>query len=154
MGVSGCGKSTIGKLLAEDLKIPFFDGDDYHPKENIEKMSKGIPLNDEDRLGWLQTLNSLAKEQLNYQSCVIVCSALKESYRKILSKHIENVTKWVHLSGTFSQIQERINKRSNHFMSSKLLQSQFDTLETPTKALTLNICLKPEEIVKKIKNNL
>ena len=150
MGVSGCGKSTIGELLSEELRIPFFDGDDYHPQANIKKMSDGIPLNDEDRYDWLVTLNKLAKNQLQNNSCVIVCSALKESYRKILSRDIPNQVKWVHLEGSFDQIFERLNSRENHFMSSDLLQSQFDTLEQPKNALVVNIGLKPQEIVEKI----
>lgn len=150
MGVSGCGKSTIGNLLSEALKIPFFDGDDFHPEANVTKMSNGIPLNDEDRYGWLQTLNDLGKKQVEENSCIIVCSALKQSYRDILSKGIESKTKWVYLSGSFNQIEARINKRSDHFMSSALLQSQFDTLEHPENALQVDISLKPEEIIEKI----
>ena len=128
MGVSGCGKSTIGNLLSDALKIPFFDGDDFHPEANVAKMSKGIPLNDEDRFGWLQTLNELGKKQVENNSCVIVCSGLKQMYRDILSKGIESKSMWVYLSGSFNQIEERVNKRSGHFMSSALFQSQFDTL--------------------------
>ncbi|WP_299555938.1 NADP-dependent phosphogluconate dehydrogenase [Seonamhaeicola sp.] len=154
MGVSGCGKTTIGNLLAESLRIPFFDGDDFHSQANVDKMSNGIPLNDEDRYGWLQTLNGLAKEQLEKQSCIIVCSALKQSYRDLLSQGIEKHTKWVHLAGTFDQIEARINNRSDHFMSSALLQSQFDTLEQPTDALTIDISLKPEDIVEKIREEI
>ncbi|MBC3759178.1 NADP-dependent phosphogluconate dehydrogenase [Hyunsoonleella sp. SJ7] len=154
MGVSGSGKSTVGNMLSQALKIPFFDGDDFHPEANVAKMSKGIPLNDEDRFGWLQTLNMLAKKQLNKSSCVIVCSALKQSYREILSKGIESHIKWVHLSGSFEQILERINKREHHFMSSGLLQSQFDTLEQPNDALRVDISLKPQDIVKKIVKEL
>ncbi|MGQ1911017.1 NADP-dependent phosphogluconate dehydrogenase [Marinifilum sp. RC60d5] len=150
MGVSGCGKSTIGKLLSEELDIPFFDGDDYHPQANIEKMSNGIPLNDEDRYDWLVTLNELAKKQLQNNTCVIVCSALKESYRDILNRNIKNQVKWVHLAGSFEQIFDRLKNRKNHFMSSDLLQSQFNTLEQPNDALVVNIGLKPQEIVEKI----
>ncbi|MCL4166366.1 UNVERIFIED_CONTAM: hypothetical protein GTU68_064042, partial [Idotea baltica] len=131
MGVSGCGKSTIGQLLSKELKIPFFDGDDFHPQSNIDKLSKGVALNDDDRHGWLVTLNELAKAQLQDNSCVIVCSALKKSYRTILNTGIQEQVKWVHLAGSFDQIFERLNKRENHFMSSALLQSQFDTLEEP-----------------------
>ncbi|MFD0990797.1 decarboxylating NADP(+)-dependent phosphogluconate dehydrogenase [Mariniflexile jejuense] len=150
MGVSGCGKSTIGKLLSEKLNIPFFDGDDFHPQSNIDKMRNGKALNDDDRYGWLVTLNKLAKEQLQKNSCIIVCSALKKSYRDILNTDIRNNVKWVHLSGSFNQILERINKREHHFMSSSLLQSQFDTLEQPDDAFQVKIGLKPEEIVEKI----
>ena len=154
MGVSGCGKSTIGKLLSQDLKIPFFDGDDFHSKENISKMSKGLPLNDSDRKGWLESLNELAKKKLINSSCIIACSALKESYRKILSFDIEGQTKWVHLSGSFESIYNRVNARKDHFMPSKLLQSQFDILEEPEHALKVDINLTPEEIIKVIKEDV
>ncbi|MRT94334.1 NADP-dependent phosphogluconate dehydrogenase [Ancylomarina sp. 16SWW S1-10-2] len=150
MGVSGCGKSTIGELLSEELSVPFFDGDDFHPQSNIEKMSNGIPLNDEDRYDWLVTLNELAKKQLQKNSCVIVCSALKKSYRDILNRNIQNQVKWIHLSGSFDQIFERLKNRKHHFMSSDLLQSQFDTLEEPENAIEINIGLKPQEIIEEI----
>lgn len=150
MGVSGSGKSTVGKLLAESLEIPFFDGDDFHPKENIEKMSNGIPLNDEDRQGWLLTLNDLAKNELSQNSCVIVCSALKEKYRELLSTSIEAHVKWIHLVGTYNQILDRMNNRENHFMSSSMLQSQFETLEAPERAINVDINLNPNDIIKYI----
>ncbi|GIZ10439.1 decarboxylating NADP(+)-dependent phosphogluconate dehydrogenase [Flavobacterium sp. UMI-01] len=150
MGVSGCGKSSIGQLLSQRLKIPFFDGDDFHPQSNIDKMSSGKPLNDEDRHEWLVTLNELAKQQLPKNSCVIACSALKKKYRDLLSTEIKNQVKWVHLSGSFNQIIERINRRENHFMPADLLQSQFDALEIPEHALEVNISMQPEEIVNKI----
>jgi len=154
MGVSGCGKSTIGKLLSQDLKIPFFDGDDYHSENNIKKMSKELPLNDNDRQGWIESLNDLAKKQLINSSCILACSALKESYRKILSFDIEGQTKWVHLSGSFESIYNRVNARKDHFMPSKLLQSQFDILEEPEHALKVDINLTPEEIIKVIKEDV
>ncbi len=154
MGVSGVGKSTIGNLLSEELNIPFFDGDDFHPEENIKKMSKGEPLNDDDRLGWLQTLNKLAIKQLTNKGCVIVCSALKESYRDILNANIKDNAKWVFLSGSFKQIKERINKRKGHFMSSELLKSQFDILEEPKNAIKIDISLTPKNIVAVISNEL
>ena len=154
MGVSGCGKSTIGKLLAKDLNVPFFDGDDFHPESNITKMSSGQSLNDEDRQGWLETLNQLAKKQLEKNSCVIVCSALKQKYRDTLSNSIQKDTEWIHLAGTFDQIFERLNNRANHFMPSKLLKSQFDTLENPKDAIQVDISLTPEKIIKKIKQEL
>tara|TARA_R110002049_G_scaffold39374_7_gene121196 strand:- start:356 stop:2218 length:1863 start_codon:yes stop_codon:yes gene_type:complete len=154
MGVSGCGKSTIGTLLAQDLGIPFFDGDDFHPESNITKMSSGQALNDDDRQGWLETLNDLAKKQLENNSCVIVCSALKQKYRDILSDTIEDDTEWVHLVGSFNQILERVNSRADHFMPSELLKSQFDTLENPECAIKIDISLSPQEIIKKIKQEL
>lgn len=154
MGVSGVGKSTIGKRLADELKVPFFDGDDYHPKENVKKMSSGIPLNDDDRHGWLVKLNELAKEQLKNNSCIIVCSALKEKYRELLSQGIDNQVKWVHLSGSFDIIYNRMNARKDHFMPSDLLKSQFETLEAPLNAIVCNVELSPEEIIKKIMEEL
>lgn len=154
MGVSGVGKSTIGQLLAEALQIPFFDGDDFHSQENKVKMSSGKPLNDEDRFGWLQILNDLAREQLKTNSCVIVCSALKASYRNILKSGIENNNEWVYLCGHFEQILDRINSRENHFMPSELLQSQFDTLEEPQESIKVDVSLTPKEIIKKVRNQL
>lgn len=154
MGVSGVGKSTVGNLLSKELRIPYFDGDDFHPKENILKMSKGEPLNDNDRFGWLKTLNKLAKDQLKGNSCVIVCSALKEKYRTILSDEIENNTKWIHLVGSFELISERMKQRSNHFMSIELLKSQFEILEYPKKAIKASINLTPVEIVEAIRKEL
>ncbi|WP_343328370.1 NADP-dependent phosphogluconate dehydrogenase [Polaribacter staleyi] len=154
MGVSGVGKSTIGNLLSEKLNIPFFDGDDFHPEENILKMSKGEALNDNDRLGWLQTLNKLAKEQLKKGGCIIVCSALKEKYRDILNAKIKENAKWVFLNGSFEQIKERVNNRKGHFMSSDLLKSQFDILETPKNAIDININLTPNNIVEMISKEI
>lgn len=141
-------------MLADDLNIPFFDGDDFHSEGNIIKMSSGKPLNDKDRQGWLETLNELAKKQLKETSCVIVCSALKQKYRDTLSLGIENQTKWVHLSGSFNQIFERLNSRKGHFMPSELLQSQFNTLEEPKNAITIDISLNPKEIIDQVKNQL
>lgn len=154
MGVSGSGKSTIGNLLAQDLNIPFFDGDDFHPESNISKMSSGQPLNDNDRQIWLETLNNLAKQQLIENSCIIVCSALKQKYREILNRDIKNKTKWIFLTGSIKQISERLNSRKGHFMTSKLLKSQFDALEEPKEALRVDISLKPEIIIKTIKNKI
>ena len=154
IGVSGCGKSTIGKLLSEELNIPFFDGDDFHPQENIDKMASGQALNDDDRHGWLVTLNDLAKEQLKNNSCAIVCSALKQNYRVLLSKGIEKQTEWIHLFGSFETIYNRINARKDHFMSSEMLKSQFDTLEEPDNALAIDVKLLPKEIIEKIKSEL
>ncbi|MBK5209284.1 MAG: NADP-dependent phosphogluconate dehydrogenase [Flavobacteriaceae bacterium] len=154
MGVSGVGKSTVGELLGKELAIPYFDGDDFHPKENVEKMSKGEPLNDNDRLGWLKTLNILAKEQLKKNSCIIGCSALKNNYRDIITNGIEKHSKWIFLEGSFAVIMERIKNRSDHFMPTELLKSQFDILEPPKNAININISLNPKEIVSTIVNKL
>lgn len=149
MGVSGCGKSTIGKLLAKKLEIPFFDGDDFHPETNVTKMANGIPLNDEDRKGWLQSLNDLIIEH-KVNGAVIACSALKEKYRKQLKKDIEDKMVFVYLAGSFDEISIRLKERKNHYMPIDLLKSQFDILEPPKEAITVSILLSPEEIVSKI----
>ncbi|MEL6917476.1 MAG: gluconokinase [Bacteroidota bacterium] len=153
MGVSGCGKSTIGTALAEALSIPFFDGDDYHPQANIDKMSAGHPLNDEDRYGWLVRLNELAAENLD-KGAVIACSALKKTYRNLLKAGVEDKVKWVYLEGSFEEILKRHQDRKNHFMPTVLLQSQFDALEPPETAITISIQHTPEEIVSLIINQL
>ncbi|WP_430966243.1 gluconokinase [Spongiimicrobium sp. 2-473A-2-J] len=149
MGVSGCGKSTIGKLLAKTLSIPFYDGDDYHPETNIAKMSAGEPLNDQDRAGWLRTLNRLARENAA-TGAVIACSALKVSYRDLLKEGMETQTKWVYLEGSFAEILARHRNRKDHFMPTDLLQSQFDILEPPTDAPGISISKSPQEIVSEV----
>ena len=154
MGVSGVGKSTIGKLLAKQLSIPFFDGDDYHPEKNKKKMADGHPLDDDDRYDWLLNLNKLANEETHHNSCIIACSALKESYRELLKKDIEARVKWILLYGSFNQILGRIQQRTTHFMPSSLLKSQFDALENPIEALKINIKDTPQKIIALIVDEL
>lgn len=154
MGVSGCGKTTIGKLLASALNIPFYDGDDYHSPANVNKMSKGKPLTDKDRLGWLRTLNQLAQENLSSGGGVIGCSALKKRYRELLAESIERHITYVYLEGTYEEIHRRMEQRSDHFMPSGLLKSQFETLEPPLKAVKVSITQSPEKIVHKILKTL
>lgn len=153
MGVSGTGKTTIGRLLSKTYDYPFFDGDDYHPKENIAKMSAGNPLNDNDRQGWLERLNGLALQH-SKSGAIIACSALKEYYREILKKGIANDIAFIYLKGSFEQIKKRLENRKNHFMSTTLLQSQFDTLEEPSNAIEISILLSPSEIVAAIEKRL
>ncbi|MGP1994415.1 gluconokinase [Zobellia laminariae] len=149
MGVSGSGKSTIGKLLAEELNLSFYDGDDYHPEANVKKMADGHPLDDDDRQGWLERLNLLAIEKSEY-GAIIACSALKNKYRTILQNGIEEKLNFVYLQGTFEEIMGRLELRKNHFMPPELLHSQFNTLEVPENAITVSIMHTPEEIVSKI----
>lgn len=148
MGVSGCGKSTVGSMLATTLNIPFFDGDDYHPLANIKKMEQGFPLNDHDRHDWLVQLNALAKSH-SEKGAVIACSALKESYRILLREGI-SLVKFVFLDGSFDEIMARMKSRKGHFMPSDLLKSQFDTLEIPKDAITISISKAPDKIAASI----
>jgi len=148
MGVSGCGKTTIGRALANDLGWPFYDGDDYHPSENVEKMRGGIPLNDEDRAGWLETLANIIRDSLGKgQSGVLACSSLKQKYRDQLAVGPE--VKFVYLKGEYELIKTRMEYRSGHYMKPGMLDSQFATLEEPveTEALTVDASKNPEQIL-------
>jgi 6-phosphogluconate dehydrogenase len=151
MGVSGCGKSTIARMLAQHLDIQYFDGDDFHPAANVQKMAKGIPLTDDDRFDWLKSLNHAAQQcVVRHQSAVFACSALKESYRQILMQNIENQSIIIYLQGDFQTILQRMTARKGHFMPLELLKSQFDILEVPQKAITIDIKNQPIIIIQKI----
>ena len=154
MGVSGSGKSTIGELLAAKTNLPFFDADDFHPIENVEKMKAGKPLNDSDRAPWLDRLNELAKQELAKKGAIITCSALKEKYRIRLEDGLSQKTEWIFLNGDFQMILDRINQRANHYMPVSLLQSQFDALEMPENAFEVDIALSPNQIVEAILSKL
>ncbi|WP_445382381.1 gluconokinase [Robiginitalea sp. IMCC43444] len=150
-GVSGSGKSTVGRVLAEQLHLDFRDGDDFHPEANIAKMAGGSPLNDQDRYGWLLRLNELAQSYTE-KGVVIACSALKEKYRQWLSKDISCTVCWVLLQGSEALLRDRLRARKDHFMPDSLLQSQLDTLEVPNYGLKLPVTLSPSEIVSRICN--
>ena len=144
MGVSGSGKTTIGKLLASRLDVPFLDADDFHPAENIRKMSAGVPLNDADREPWLKIL---AQEIGKHSGgCVLGCSALKEKYRQILEESTADI-RWVYLDASPELIRKRLSARKGHFMPSSLIDSQFEVLEVPSDAISVNAELSPREIV-------
>jgi 6-phosphogluconate dehydrogenase len=149
LGVSGSGKTSVGRLLASKLSIPFIDADDHHPASNIKKMSQGHPLTDTDRYPWLDRLHEIAEEHIE-SGCVIACSALKQEYRNRLEKNIESSVSWVYLKGGFQQIYKRLENREGHFMSAGMLQSQFDTLEEPEDAINIDIADSPEIITKNI----
>ena len=150
MGVSGTGKSTIGKLLSERTGWTFYDADDFHPPANIEKMYRGIPLTDSDRLPWLLKLKQLITRTIN-SDCqgILACSALKSEYRQILQNNHSEI-KFIYLRGDYNCIQSRVRQRTGHFMSSALLRSQFDTLEEPRDALEVDVSHTPETIVAEI----
>lgn len=150
MGVSGSGKTSVGKLLAGHLGWDFYDADDFHPAENLAKMANGIPLNDSDRHPWLRSLHDLISVNLQKnQPCVLACSALKESYRHQLLQGNSNV-QLVYLKGSYDLIWSRMSARSNHYMKPRMLQSQFEVLEEPADALTIDITPSPEEIVREV----
>ena len=130
MGVTGSGKSTVGKLLASQLDWKFVEGDDFHSPKNIEKMRRGEPLNDADRRPWLEAIREVIRTTIDRsENAVIACSALKESYRKLLQ--IRGHVSFVYLKASMALIQDRLKNRVGHFMNPHLVQSQFDTLEEP-----------------------
>ncbi|MDZ4681697.1 MAG: gluconokinase [Saprospiraceae bacterium] len=147
MGVSGSGKTTIGKLLSERSGLPFFDGDDFHSVENIEKMQSGKPLDDSDRLGWLHAINQAANAAAQQNGGIFACSALKISYRRLLENGIESRIAWVFLDGDFELIRQRLAQRKAHFMPPGLLKSQFEALERPEDAIIADLNRSPEAIV-------
>lgn len=152
MGVSGCGKTTIGERLAERHGWRFLDADRYHSAANIAKMGAGIPLQDEDRWPWLDTLNAMLREAAS-GGAVLACSALKQRYRDRIAQGLEGV-RWVYLKGDFELIRGRLEARKGHYMKAGLLQSQFATLEEPTDAITVDIAPTPDQIVAEIEARL
>jgi len=129
MGVSGVGKTTIGKHLAAQLQLSFYDADDFHPKANIDKMSNGIPLQDKDRWPWLDHIAAQMPIWVG-QGAILACSALKEVYRKrLVPSEFQKNVQWIYLEGTYNTIKERLVKRKGHFFNPELLKSQFETLE-------------------------
>jgi gluconokinase len=147
MGVSGCGKTTVGRALAERLSATFLDADDFHPDANVAKMRSGVPLNDDDRAPWLATLNhELRTRSEGGEQVVLACSALKENYRAAISDGLPQA-QWVFLDGSFELIAARLRERSNHYMPESLLRSQFDALQRPQNAVAISIELSPDEQV-------
>ncbi|XP_051157566.1 gluconokinase-like [Leptopilina boulardi] len=170
MGVSASGKTTIGGLLAKKLNVEFLDGDNFHSAKSVEKMAKGIPLNDDDRQQWLEEISmKISNKSRENKGLVIACSALKLSYRNIIrsSNYIDDDKEiiFVYIKGTMELFKKRIEHREGHFMPVSLLQSQFDTLEEPrdnevtnekksSRVIEVSAELNPDEIIEEIVKQL
>lgn len=154
MGVSGAGKSTVGKLIAARLDCPFRDADSFHPAANIEKMASGQPLTDEDRWPWLHAIAAWIGEHRGAgTTCVVTCSALKRSYRDLVTDHQRADVRLVYLKGDIELIEARLARRKGHFMPPALLRSQFEALEEPRAdehALAISIDATPDEIADRV----
>ena len=154
MGVSGSGKSTVGKLLARQLGWPFYEGDDFHSPANIEKMARGVPLDDVDREPWIRSLRKLIRTLVSQsRHAVLACSVLKGRYRQALLEEPGDL-RFIYLKGDVDLIAKRLKERKNHFMNASLLKSQFDTLEEPAGAMVVDIRQEPMAIVSRIIDEL
>ncbi|MDX6766906.1 MAG: gluconokinase [Candidatus Methylacidiphilales bacterium] len=148
MGVSGCGKSTVARALAQALEGTFIEGDDFHPAANKAKMAAGIPLTDSDRWPWydllIQEVNRVRSEG---RPVFLSCSSLKQAYRDHLRAAFPSV-RWIYLKGDLETLQSRVARRAHHFMPASLLQSQFTDLEEPQGSITLDITLPRQEVIR------
>jgi gluconokinase len=152
MGVVGAGKTTIGSLLARRFGWQFADADDFHPAANVEKIRQGIALDDSDRAPWLAALrDAILRWSREGQNAVLACSALKRKYRDELS--VAGV-RFVYLKGDYSLIEKRLHARRGHFASDSILKSQFEDLEQPDDAITVEVEKSPEAIVSEIIDKL
>lgn len=153
-GVTGAGKTVVGRLLAEELGWSFYEGDTFHPPASVEKMRHGVPLSDEDRWPWLDALRTLVAQCLaRGEDAVLACSALKSAYRARL--RIDDRVQLVHLEGDFQLIARRLRERQGHFMDPALLESQFEALEEPHgEAIVVDVAGSPRAIVKEIRKRL
>ncbi|MFN2253831.1 MAG: gluconokinase [Candidatus Promineifilaceae bacterium] len=138
MGVSGCGKTTVGEALAAHLNCPFYDGDDFHSPENVAKMASGVPLNDADRAPWLASLADLIRDHLaRGETAVLASSALKKRYRDQL--RVDDRVRFIFLDGDFDLIWGRMQARQDHYMKAEMLRSQFEALERPDENVAIRI---------------
>ena len=156
MGVSGCGKSTVGQLVADKLGLRYAEGDEFHSDENVEKMRSGIPLTDEDREPWLTLMaNTIAEWVEQGEGGILSCSALKRKYRDRLRGDygIGGPIRLIHLNGSFKMIEDRMSQRENHYMPPGLLTSQFATLELPDEeeqVISIDIASSPEVLATEV----
>jgi len=151
MGVTGSGKTTVGRLLAESGGWALYDADDYHSAANVDKMRAGTPLTDDDRWPWLDRLNALLRAaQGRRESAILACSALKQSYRDRLQEGLNHV-RWVHLKGDIELIRSRLQQRKGHYMNPALLQSQFDALEPPRDAIVVDVDDDPTALAQRVR---
>ena len=151
MGVSGCGKTTVGEILGKQLGWEFNDADDFHPPSNVAKMRAGHALTDDDRWPWLDRLNALLRaSELDGKNTILACSALRQVYRDRLEQGCKDV-RWFYLKGSFELIQSRLAARKGHYMNPALLQSQFATLEEPANAIVIDIAPAADVLAAKIR---
>jgi gluconokinase len=154
MGVAGSGKTTVGDLLAKELSWTFRDADEFHPPTNIEKMSRGFALEDSDRAPWLAAMRATIETYLREgRNAVLTCSCLKAAYRQMLLVDPARI-RFIYLKGSFELIDARLRQRAHHFMKADLLKSQFEILEEPQDAITVDLSDPPEVIVQKIRKAL
>lgn len=145
MGVSGSGKTQVGKALSALTGWLFLDGDDFHSAANVAKMSRGEPLDDADRLPWLDTIGSIITETIDRgENIILACSALKQSYRERLSSHNPQQIRFVYLKVPTELLQQRLNQRHDHFMKSPMLSSQLATLEEPHPSTATIVCVRSD----------
>jgi gluconokinase len=155
MGVSGSGKTTVGKILADRLGWTFVEGDDFHPPANVAKLRAGEPLTDADRAPWLADLRERVDAACaRGENVVLACSALRHAYRDYLEKHEPECVHYVYLHGSEELIRQRLAARKGHFLNPTLLHSQFETLEPPTDALRVEVSAAPEVVADEIRQKL
>jgi gluconokinase len=153
MGTTGAGKTTVGEILSRELRWEFADADNFHSPANVEKMSKGIGLTDEDRKPWLDALRTkIAQWIADGKNGILACSALKKAYREELTVGPE--VKWIYLKGTFDEISKRVAARQGHYAKQDLVVSQFAVLEEPTEAMAVDVSRSPEEIATEVRQRL